>query len=81
MSSFPNSTPTVLQLLHSLNLGGAEVLAARLGRRLGGRFRFVFACLDGLGPLGKSCRRKALPYMSWDAARGWTGGASAGCGG
>jgi glycosyltransferase involved in cell wall biosynthesis len=43
---------TVLQLLHSLNVGGAEMLAARLARRLRDKFRFVFACLDELGPLG-----------------------------
>src|SRR6476620_7674064 len=44
---------TICQLLHSLNVGGAEILAARLARRLRGSFRFVFACLDEIGPLGK----------------------------
>jgi L-malate glycosyltransferase len=47
---------TVCQLLHSLNVGGAEVLAARLARRLRGAFRFVFACLDEVGPLGEGLR-------------------------
>lgn len=45
------ATGTVCQVLHSLNVGGAEVLSARLGRKLQDRFRFVFACLDDLGPL------------------------------
>lgn len=45
--------PTICQLLHSLSIGGAEVLAARIGRQLRGRFRFVYACLDELGPLGQ----------------------------
>jgi glycosyltransferase involved in cell wall biosynthesis len=47
---------TVCQLLHSLNVGGAEVLAARLARRLRGVFRFVFACLDEVGTLGVDLR-------------------------
>jgi len=51
------SMPTVLQVLHSLNVGGAEVLAARLARNLGERFHFVFACLDELGTLGQELRR------------------------
>jgi glycosyltransferase involved in cell wall biosynthesis len=49
-------TITVCQLLHSMNVGGAEVLAARLARRLRGTFRFVFACLDDVGPLGEELR-------------------------
>lgn len=44
---------TICQLLHSLNVGGAEILAERLGRQLNARYRFVYACLDELGPLGK----------------------------
>jgi L-malate glycosyltransferase len=46
----------VLQVLHSLQIGGAEMLAARLARNLRNRFRFVFACLDELGTLGSELR-------------------------
>lgn len=52
--------PTVCQVLHSLNVGGAEMLAARLARRLTDRFRFVFACLDELGPLGRELREEGF---------------------
>ena len=48
-----NRKPTVCQLLHSLSIGGAEILAARIGRQLSGDYRFVYACLDDLGPLGQ----------------------------
>lgn len=48
--------PTICQVLHSLNVGGAEVLAYRLAKRLRERYRFVFACLDDLGPLGEELR-------------------------
>jgi glycosyltransferase involved in cell wall biosynthesis len=51
---------TVCQLLHSLNVGGAEILAARLARRLRGSFRFVFACLDEIGPLGEELQREGF---------------------
>src|SRR5438309_9267532 len=49
-------TTTVCQVLHPMTVGGAEVLAARLARRLRGDFRFVFACLDEVGPLGEELR-------------------------
>ncbi len=48
--------PTICQVLHSLVVGGAEVLADRLARRLDGRYRFVAACLDELGTLGQALR-------------------------
>jgi glycosyltransferase involved in cell wall biosynthesis len=47
---------TICQVLHSLQVGGAEVLAARLARQLGHSYRFVFACLDELGSLGQELR-------------------------
>jgi len=52
----PDSRPTVCQVLHSLDIGGAEVLAAGLARSLSDRFQFVFACLDGVGQLGEQLR-------------------------
>lgn len=56
-----NGIPTICQVLHSLTVGGAEVLAARIARRLQGRYRFVFACLDQLGTLGEQLRREGFP--------------------
>ena len=50
--------PTVCQLLHSLGVGGAEVLALGLAERLGSSNRFVFVCLDELGMLGETLRRE-----------------------
>jgi glycosyltransferase involved in cell wall biosynthesis len=52
---------TVCQVLHTLQVGGAEVLAARLARRLEGPYRFIFACLDGLGTLGERLRDEGFP--------------------
>lgn len=55
--SAPQSVrPMVAQVLLSLTVGGGEVLAARIARRLHDRFRFVFFCLDGLGTLGEELR-------------------------
>ena len=45
----PRNHPLICQLLHGLRVGGAEVLAARLARRLRPRYRFRFVCLDELG--------------------------------
>jgi L-malate glycosyltransferase len=52
---------SICQLLHSLNVGGAEVLAGRLARRLGDRYRFVFVCLDSLGTLGSELQTDGFP--------------------
>jgi glycosyltransferase involved in cell wall biosynthesis len=54
-------TATVCQVLHSLGVGGAEVLAARLARQLAGAFRFLFVCLDDLGTLGQELRAQGFP--------------------
>jgi hypothetical protein len=48
--------PTVCHVLHSLKVGGAAVLAARLARQFCGDFRVLFACLDELGTLGQQLR-------------------------
>src|SRR5262249_10498114 len=48
-----DTRPTVCQVLHTLQVGGAEVLAARLARQLRDKYRFLFVCLDGLGTLGE----------------------------
>jgi glycosyltransferase involved in cell wall biosynthesis len=53
--------PVICQLLHSLRVGGAEVLAARLARQLRDRFRFRFVCLDELGTLGEELRGDGFP--------------------
>jgi glycosyltransferase involved in cell wall biosynthesis len=75
-SADPQSQGTICQLLHTLEVGGAEVLAARLARQLGGRFRFVFACLDELGTLGGQLREEGFlvevfnrrPGLDWRLA-------------
>ena len=48
--------PTICQVVHSLHIGGAELLVTELSRSLRDRFRFVFACLDSDGPLAEQLR-------------------------
>lgn len=62
---------TICQLLHSLNVGGAEVLAERLGRRLHDKYRFVFACLDDLGPLGERLQESGYAVTVLKRQPGW----------
>lgn len=45
--------PKVCQLLHSLNVGGAEILATRIARQLDASYRMLFVCLDELGAMGE----------------------------
>ena len=52
---------TVCQVLFSLTVGGAEVLAARLARRLSGSHRTIFCCLDDIGALGEGLRDEGFP--------------------
>jgi len=56
----PSDRPVICQVLHTLQIGGAEVLAARLARKLRERFCFVFACLDNLGTLGVELREEGF---------------------
>lgn len=63
--------PRICQLLHSLCVGGAEVLAARLARRLRGSYRFLFVCLDKLGHLGEELRAEGFSVEVLDRQPGW----------
>lgn len=65
-----DTRPVILQVLHTLNFGGAEVLAARLARGLNDRFRFVFACLDDLGTLGSELRSEGYAVHVLDRKPG-----------
>src|SRR5262245_32805169 len=56
----PAAMPIVCQLLHSLRVGGAEVLVAQLARQLSLSYRVVFACLDELGTLGEQLRSEGF---------------------
>lgn len=52
-----NAPVTVCQLLHTLSVGGAEILASRLVSRLSGeKWRFVFFCLDAEGVRAQEMR-------------------------
>jgi glycosyltransferase involved in cell wall biosynthesis len=55
------SRGTICQILHSLAVGGAEVLATGLARRFRRDFRFLFVCLDELGTLGQDLRAEGFP--------------------
>lgn len=44
----------ILQLVHSLKTGGAEILSDRIGRHMAKKHNVVFACLDEMGELGQS---------------------------
>ncbi len=52
--------PVVCQVLHSLHVGGAEMLAARLARQLRDDCRFHFVCLEETGTLGEELRNEGF---------------------
>jgi glycosyltransferase involved in cell wall biosynthesis len=56
-----SSIATICQLVHGLSVGGAEILAAGLARHFRDAFRFLFVCLDELGPLGQQLRAEGFP--------------------
>ncbi len=51
----------ILQLLHGLSTGGAEVLADRFGRRLADSYDVEFACLDNIGEIGERLQASGFP--------------------
>lgn len=61
---------TVCQILHTMNVGGAEMLAARLARRLRSECRFLFACLDEAGTLGIELRAEGFRVEVLDRSAG-----------
>ncbi len=61
MADDSEQKPAICQVLHSLCMGGAEVLAARLARNLRTEFRFVFACLDEAGSLADELTQDGFP--------------------
>ncbi len=52
---------TVCHVVHSLGVGGAEVLVADMIRSLSDRFRCVVACLDDIGSIGESLIAEGVP--------------------
>jgi L-malate glycosyltransferase len=50
--------PTICHVLHTLNVGGAELLARDFALEHQDRFRPVFVCLDAIGTIGKELRAK-----------------------
>lgn len=61
---------TICQVLHGLQVGGAEVLAARLAWQLRDRYRFLFICLDELGTLGEELRGEGFSVSVLDRRPG-----------
>jgi len=70
-STSKDDRPVICQVLHSLDIGGAEVLAAGMARELSDRYRFVFACLDDeVGVLGKEFEERGVPMRIFDRQPG-----------
>lgn len=61
MSTALTDRPTICHVLHTLSVGGAEVLAAEYARHSQPDYRVAFACLDGIGPLGETLRGEGFP--------------------
>lgn len=72
-----NARPVIAQVLHQLYFAGAEILAADMARRLSDRYRFLFLCLDSIGPLGELLADEGFevadlgrrPGLDWSVAR------------
>lgn len=52
--------PTIGHVLHTLNVGGAEILARQFAHFSRAEFRFVFACLDTLGSMGQTLQEEGF---------------------
>lgn len=68
--SHTDDRPTICQVLLTLNVGGAELLAAGIARALNDRYRFVFACLDVCGSIGESLQAEGFPVEVIDRTQG-----------
>lgn len=69
---------SILQILHSLECGGAERLAVRLAQGLAPDYRTHFVCLDVKGPLADEAQAQGFPIhvlhrqpgIDWACAKG-----------
>lgn len=52
--------PTIVQVLHCLRTGGAEVLSLALAESLSDQFRYVYVCLDEEGELADAARAQGI---------------------
>ncbi len=76
-SARPRKLGTVCHVVHSLGVGGAEVLVADMVRSMSDRFNCVIACLDDIGSIGESLRADGFrlqllhrePGLDWKCAR------------
>jgi glycosyltransferase involved in cell wall biosynthesis len=57
----PPRPKTICQVLHSLDVGGAELLAVRIARQHRGSQRFVFVCLDHPGTMAEELLAEGFP--------------------
>ena len=68
---------TICHVVHTLDVGGAEILAKQFAYHGAERFNMVFACLDRLGSMGESLVAEGFtvqvigrsPGFDWRAAR------------
>ena len=56
-----SAKPVVCQIVHTLNVGGAELLARQFAERGRDEFDFVFACLDAPGIMADELRNTGFP--------------------
>jgi glycosyltransferase involved in cell wall biosynthesis len=61
---------SVMHVVHSLNLGGAERLAARLATTLSDEFDILVACLDDAGLWASEVRSAGVPVVELDRQPG-----------
>ena len=66
----PADLPTIAHVMHRMYLAGAEVLAADIARRLKDRYRFVFLCLDEIGPLGMQLAEEGFDVIDLERKPG-----------
>jgi len=72
-----NNKRTICQVVHSLDVGGAEILAKQFAFHGSQQFNIVFACLDRLGSMGEALVAEGFPIQvigrspgfDWGAAR------------
>ncbi|MEZ6074783.1 MAG: glycosyltransferase [Pirellulaceae bacterium] len=62
---------TLCHVLHSLNVGGAELLARAFAERCQDTYRVVIACLDALGSMGSEMRAAGFEIVVLDRQPGF----------
>ncbi len=61
----------LLYIVHSLNVGGTEILVANLAKHFSGKYEVAILALDSIGKIGEELAQTGIPIYTINRVPGW----------